>query len=113
MKRVRLIIIFLLSITYPIFGQEVTTQQREENSELYEESMRFTEVLFHLQNNYIDSLSLPDLVDESIIQLFKQLDPHSSFTKASEVKERRERIEANFEGIGISFFIIDDTLVVK
>ena len=113
MKRVRFIIIFLLSITYPIFGQEVTTQQREENSELYEESMRFTEVLFHLQNNYIDSLSLPDLVDESIIQLFKQLDPHSSFTKASEVKERRERIEANFEGIGISFFIIDDTLVVQ
>ena len=113
MRRLGFIILFLLSVTYPIIGQEITDEQREENSELYSQSIRFTEVLFHLQNNYIDSLSLQTLVDESIKQLFKQLDPHSTFTKAADVKERRERIESNFEGIGVSFSIIDDTLVIQ
>jgi len=51
-------------------------------------------------------------VDEMITTLTAQLDPHSSYIPEEDVRSMNEPLEGNFEGIGIEFSIIRDTLVV-
>src|SRR4030042_2797601 len=52
------------------------------------------------------------MVEKAIIHLLKELDPHSSYLTKEEVKEMNEPLQGNFEGIGISFNILDDTIFV-
>ncbi|MCR4769714.1 MAG: S41 family peptidase [Bacteroidaceae bacterium] len=61
---------------------------------------------------YIDSLSEDKLVENAIVGMLKELDPHSQYTPAKDVGEVTESLEGNFEGIGVQFNMIEDTLVV-
>ena len=61
---------------------------------------------------YVDSISDSILVENAIRGILEQLDPHSTYIPASEIEKANESINGNFEGIGISFQMIDDTLQV-
>ena len=62
--------------------------------------------------NYVDSTSRKDLVEKTIPLLLHQLDPHTVYIPAKEVKEVNEPLEGKFSGIGIQFIIQSDTLMV-
>ncbi|HBG53230.1 MAG TPA: peptidase S41, partial [Rikenellaceae bacterium] len=70
------------------------------------------QALFFIQQYYLDSLDATGAVDEMITTLVGQLDPHSSYIPETDVRSMTEPLEGNFEGIGIEFAIIRDTLVV-
>lgn len=61
---------------------------------------------------YIDTTNITTLTDEAIKAMLAQLDPHSSYTNAEETKKFTEPLNSNFEGIGVQFNILNDTLVV-
>lgn len=61
---------------------------------------------------YVDEVDDDKLVEAGIVGMLKQLDPHSSYSNAEEVKKLTEPLQGNFEGIGIQFQIISDTLMV-
>ena len=61
---------------------------------------------------YIDSVEMTELVDKAIIQTLKELDPHSSFIPKKEVERTEEPLRGSFEGIGITFQIFKDTILV-
>lgn len=61
---------------------------------------------------YVDSVDQDKLVEEAIIGMLKNLDPHSSYTNAKETKELNEPLEGSFSGIGISFNMATDTLYI-
>ena len=65
-----------------------------------------------ITNLYVDSVDERKLVEDGIRGMLKSLDPHSSYTDAEETKKFNEPLEGNFEGIGVQFNIIEDTLVV-
>ncbi len=67
---------------------------------------------FAITNLYVDSVDENKLVDEAIIQMLAQLDPHSTYSTAEEVKKMNEPLQGNFEGIGVQFQMIEDTLLV-
>ncbi|MBQ8673023.1 MAG: S41 family peptidase [Bacteroides sp.] len=67
---------------------------------------------FAIANLYVDSISEEKLVEEAIIGMLKQLDPHSTYNNAEEVKKMNEPLQGNFEGIGVQFQMIEDTLLV-
>lgn len=52
------------------------------------------------------------LVEEAIIRMLAQLDPHSTYNDAEEVKKMNEPLQGNFEGIGVQFQMIEDTLLI-
>jgi carboxyl-terminal processing protease len=60
----------------------------------------------------VDSINVDDLIDEAIIGVLKNLDPHSVYISKEDVKAMNEPLEGNFEGIGIEFNILNDTLMV-
>lgn len=61
---------------------------------------------------YVDSISEDKIVESAIRSMLKELDPHSTYSTAEEVKKLNEPLEGSFEGIGVSFNIVEDTLVV-
>lgn len=67
---------------------------------------------FAISNFYVDKVDEDKLVDEAIIRMLAQLDPHSTYSDAEEVKKMNEPLQGNFEGIGVQFQMIEDTLLV-
>ena len=67
---------------------------------------------FFISHFYVDSLTEEKVVESAIEGMLKQLDPHSSYIKAKDVERSVENLNGSFEGIGVQFNIIEDTLVV-
>lgn len=65
-----------------------------------------------IRNSYVDSVDEAKLVEGGIRGMLKELDPHSTYTTPEETKSMRESLAGDFEGIGVQFNIIGDTLVV-
>lgn len=61
---------------------------------------------------YVDSVDQPKLVEDAINGMLSKLDPHSSYTNAKETKKLNEPLNGAFEGIGVSFNMVKDTLIV-
>lgn len=79
---------------------------------LSEEAYKFGKVLEWIDNYYVDSVNQDKLVEHAITELLKDLDPHSSYLTREEVAQLNEPLQGNFEGIGISFNILNDTVYV-
>ena len=65
-----------------------------------------------ITNLYVDSVDEKKLVEDAIRGMLNKLDPHSSYSTPKEVKELNEPLNGNFEGIGVQFNMIEDTLLV-
>ena len=61
---------------------------------------------------YVDSVDTRKLVEDAINGMLSKLDPHSAYTNAKETKKFTEPLEGSFEGIGVQFNMLDDTLLV-
>ncbi|TWV14039.1 S41 family peptidase [Bacteroidaceae bacterium HV4-6-C5C] len=67
---------------------------------------------FAITNLYVDTVNESQLVEAAIIKMLSQLDPHSTYSDAEEVKKMNEPLQGNFEGIGVQFQMMEDTLLV-
>jgi len=65
-----------------------------------------------IERMYVDDIDQKKLAEDAIIGLLEKLDPHSSYIKADELKEMNEPLEGNFDGIGVSFNMVTDTLYI-
>ena len=65
-----------------------------------------------ISNLYVDSVDEKKLVEDAIRGMIDKLDPHSSYLTPKEVKSLNEPLNGNFEGIGVQFNMIEDTLLV-
>ena len=65
-----------------------------------------------VNNLYVDSVDEKKLVEDAIRGMLEKLDPHSSYTTPKETKQMTEPLNGSFEGIGVQFNMMDDTLMV-
>ena len=65
-----------------------------------------------INNLYVDSVDEAKLAEDAIRGMLEKLDPHSSYTDAKETKAMKEPLQGDFEGIGVQFNMMEDTLVV-
>ncbi|MBL7923168.1 MAG: S41 family peptidase [Bacteroidia bacterium] len=61
---------------------------------------------------YVDSVDQKKITEDAIRALLKELDPHSSYIPAEDLKEVNEPLVGKFEGVGIQFNILEDTIMV-
>lgn len=73
---------------------------------------KIEDVLNYIQYKYVDTINRSQLVDKTIDKMLSSLDPHTVYIPAKEVDEVNEPLEGNFEGVGIEFFIVQDTITV-
>jgi carboxyl-terminal processing protease len=81
-------------------------------AQLMRDSDKYLQFLLYLNRFYVDTVNTGKLVDEAIIYQLGKLDPHSTYISAEDVKKMNEPLQGNFEGIGISFNLLNDTLFV-
>lgn len=65
-----------------------------------------------INNLYVDSVDEKKLVEDGIRGMIEKLDPHSSYSTPQEVKQMNEPLQGNFDGIGVQFNMIQDTLLI-
>ena len=122
MKNIFLVLFFVMgSVAY---GQQLLPDQmgqsrpqpRQQTKRLSpQEEMalrKLTMAEMALKTLYIDTLDAGKLTDAAIKGMLSELDPHTSYTNAEETKKLNEPLNSNFEGIGVQFNILRDTLVV-
>ncbi len=98
------IIIVLLALGF--FNQNASAQA------LNEETFKVGRTLSLIDAFYVDSVNLGQLAEDMIVSTLKKLDPHSTYVSAKDVKAMNEPLQGNFEGIGIQFNVLHDTLIV-
>ncbi len=77
-----------------------------------ERNDKLDHVINYILDSYVDPVSRNELTDEAVRSLVKNLDPHSSYIPAAEFRRMNDPLTGSFEGIGIEFNMINDTLVV-
>lgn len=80
-------------------------------NELNSKVNKFGQTLFYINKLYFDTTSLDRLTDQALIAVMKELDPHSAYINAEDMKATNEQMQGNFDGIGVEFALINDTLV--
>jgi carboxyl-terminal processing protease len=65
-----------------------------------------------IESDYVDSVNRNDLMETAIPAILKKLDPHSVYIPAKDLARANEPLQGNFEGIGISFNMMNDTILV-
>jgi carboxyl-terminal processing protease len=98
----------LLLITLAVFTGNIGYGQYIQS----EGSKKFDALLQYINYAYVDSTDEEDLVEDAIVAVLKDLDPHSVYIPKEELKKMNEPLVGNFEGIGIQFNILHDTLMV-
>jgi len=77
-----------------------------------ENGRRIGNLLDYINEEYVDTVNVDELTETAIYELINQLDPHSAYIPAKNLKTVNEPLEGNFDGIGVEFNIIEDTIVV-
>ena len=74
--------------------------------------LKFNQVIENISNFYVDSVNNSDLIEKAIISTLKELDPHSVYFSKDEVEEINRGLVGSFVGVGLSYDIINDTVMV-
>ena len=90
----------------------VGTLQAQEKKNNRRISQKLTLAEYAIVNLYVDETDENKLVESAIMAMLKELDPHSTYSNAEEVKKMNEPLQGNFDGIGIQFNMMEDTLLV-
>ena len=67
-------------------------------------------ILNLISDDYVDTMKIADLVELTIPELLKNLDPHTTYFTADELKQANEDLDGKFSGIGISFMLMNDSI---
>ncbi len=101
MRRYILILLLSVLVYAPMWGQ--SSQQAMRKLQVAE---------YAISRLYVDTVNENKLVEEAIVKMLAQLDPHSTYSTPEEVIEMKEPLQGNFDGIGIQFQMMEDTLLV-
>jgi carboxyl-terminal processing protease len=75
-------------------------------------SSKVEKVIRIINENYVDSVKLDTVEDMAIQEILKHLDPHSAYLAPEEAQLLSDDLEGNFNGIGIEYYILNDTLLI-
>ena len=103
MRRLSYMTLALSLISLSTFAQRTIKEEYK---------LKFDDVLNLIDDKYVDSPDYDELMEEAIVGMVKELDPHSEYMTADEYKKMSEPLSGNFEGIGVQFNILKDTIAV-
>ncbi|MEE0804406.1 MAG: S41 family peptidase [Prevotellamassilia sp.] len=75
-------------------------------------SNKLTDLLHLVDDQYVDSVNIPDIVEKSLPKILKELDPHSTYISAKDVESALQDLKGSFQGIGVQFSIQNDTVCI-
>ncbi|MEZ5039366.1 MAG: S41 family peptidase [Saprospiraceae bacterium] len=73
---------------------------------------KIEELIRYIEAKYVDEVNREELIQQAIDNILGTLDPHSNYISAEQLKDVNDQLEGNFDGIGVEFLIVEDTVVV-
>ena len=101
--------IFFLAIT-SLFAMAAMAQQPQSKGQMNAQKLATT--LYLIENFYVDTANSDKVTEDAIIAALKELDPHSAYISKKDVEKANEPLVGSFEGIGVTFQLIRDTITV-
>jgi carboxyl-terminal processing protease len=77
-----------------------------------DQGLKFMKLFSLIESRYVDTLNIDKLSDGTIRDMLHKLDPHSVYITKEEVEAMNEPLVGNFEGIGVTFNIFNDTILI-
>ena len=93
--------LFILGFT--AYSQDMTPRQAGD---------KLSALLSYIEMTYVDTASIDRLTETAVVSVLNELDPHSFYLSAAELKNANEELSGNFEGIGVQFQLFKDTILV-
>ncbi len=109
-KRFSFITVSFLVVVALLLGMQISSVISADN--IFDQLNKFKDVLSLTDKFYVDTVNTQKLVESAITGLLNNLDPHSVYIPPVQVTAEEERFEGSFEGIGVEFDVINDTLIV-
>ena len=75
-------------------------------------SNKLTDLLHLVDDQYVDSVEIQNLVEKALPKILKELDPHSTYISAKDVESSLQELKGSFQGIGVQFSIQADTVCI-
>jgi carboxyl-terminal processing protease len=101
---------FLLTAIFSLSLISSSIQAQKSNDR--ETIQKFGTALQIIDFAYVDSVDSPELVENAIVAMLKELDPHSAYISKEDIERVNEPLEGSFEGIGVTFQLFNDTILV-
>lgn len=116
MKRINItIIIALLGVLLGVLLTLITVKVAGFHKEFdgdYNRWRKLNLILQEVQKNYVDTIDMESMTDAAVVAALAKLDPHSVYLPPVELTESETELSGNFEGIGITFNVPNDTAIV-
>lgn len=74
--------------------------------------LKYITAMAYIENLYVDSVDTQKMTEAGIKGMLEKLDPHSTYATPKEVQDFKEPLDGAFDGIGVQFNILEDTLIV-
>ena len=111
-SQIRLPIILALAISAGIWIGATFAEPKGNQNDLRAALYKLQEIMTYINRDYVDSVNTNELVEYGITKMLENLDPHSSYISAKDASLAQSQLEGEFDGIGVEFGIIRDTIYV-
>ncbi len=110
-------LLMAISIILGVFlGQAIGGQLQTEEGKVFgfktQDDHKIQRLLSLIRDNYVDTIDTDALTDQAIESLMAGLDPHSAYWPPIDNAAMEEEMDGSFQGIGIQFDVVSDTIVV-
>lgn len=101
----------VLGVLATMVANKILEPQRKFDGD-YNRWRKLNLILQEVERNYVDTIKMEKMTDAAVVAALAELDPHSVYLPPVELTESEEELSGNFEGIGITFNVPNDTAVV-
>jgi len=109
-KKIVIPLIVILTVLGVFVGMKLQTAMSDDK--VSDQVRKFSEVLNLTNRYYVDNVDTQKLTESAIKGMLEELDPHSIYISSDQLKRVNEEFQGSFEGIGVEFDVINDTLTV-
>ncbi len=95
-----------------LIGNQLSRISEADSFAVYPKMNKISGVIDYITQEYVDSINRSELIENTIPEILKQLDPHSVYIPAKDLAAYNEPLEGNFSGIGVLFNMQDDTVFI-
>jgi carboxyl-terminal processing protease len=111
-SQIRLPLLLALAISAGIWIGATFAEPQGSQNDLRAALYKLQEIMTYINRDYVDSVDTNELVEFGITKMLEKLDPHSSYIPARDASLAQSQLEGEFDGIGVEFGIIRDTIYV-
>lgn len=105
-------VLLAVTLAIGILTGATVVDPKSKNNSITSNYLKFREIITYIERDYVDDVDQDKLVEGAINHMLAELDPHSVYIPAEESKLAKSQLEGEFDGIGVEFNIIKDTIYV-